>query len=139
MTGATSCDAGEESNKEMAQSGNGRVLMEVQGKEGTQLRLTLATDPATERLRLDLRWWKPSQFEGRDFDSTARGAAIPCGTLSEPSARHIMKLRDVLDEILTALEDGRVHEYLEGAMPQQPALWKPQKNSRLRHVERYER
>ena len=38
----------------MALSGNGRMLYEIRGRNDTRLRLTLATDPATAKLRVGL-------------------------------------------------------------------------------------
>ena len=38
----------------MALSGNGRTLYEIRGRNDTRLRLTLATDPATAKLRVGL-------------------------------------------------------------------------------------
>ena len=59
-------------NEAMALSGNGRTLYEIRGRNDTRLRLTLATDQATAKLRVDWRWWNPSRVPGRTHDTTAR-------------------------------------------------------------------
>ena len=68
----------------MALSGNGRTLYEIRGCNDTRLRLTLATDPATAKLRVDWRWWIPSRVPGRTHDTTPKGAAIPAGRSQQP-------------------------------------------------------
>jgi len=109
--------------RKMAIRGNGKTLYQIRGRADTQLRLTLAVDPANAKLRVDWRWWQPSRVPGRTHDTTAKGAAIPAGSIDAPDATHLRRVGRELLAVAKAIDEGRVWEYLDGSDLEQPQLF----------------